>query len=308
MDNNKKLLPRVPLKQKLIVVLGPTSVGKSDMAISLAKTFDGEVISADSRQVYKGAELLSGAVTEVEQDGIPHHLLSFRDIKNQYNGVTFVRDAEHAIKDISRRHGLPIVCGGTAMYIDALVYGQIFPEVKPNKELRAKLSGSSIEELVTILQKLDKKRAESIDTQNTRRLVRAIEIASTLGAVPEIQYREGVYDVLLIGLRLPEETLRTKIKARIEMRLAGGMKDEITQFRKKGVTWKRLYELGLEFKQTARLVRGEVDTNTYLEELYYDHIHYVKRQLTWWKRNKDIRWFSPNDTKEIKHLVKEFLK
>ena len=294
-------------KQKMIAVIGSTAVGKSDLAVHIAKIFNGEVISADSRQVYKNGDLLSGKITKKEMRGVEHYLLNIADIKRQYTVTRFLKDSKNALGNIKKKNKLPIICGGTGMYINALVYNQVFPQVKPNKELRKELSSKTTQELYKILKKIDKKRSENIDTQNPRRLIRAIEIAGVLGSVPEINYNESKYDTLFIGLWLPREELKQNIKTRIEKRMRRGMLKEIEIFKRTGISTKRLEELGLEFKHLSRIYEKKESKETALTELYFDIVHYAKRQETWFKKDKNINWFSPKDYAGVEKLVKDFI-
>ena len=172
------------VQQKVLVILGPTAIGKSALAVKLAKRFDGEVISADSRQVYKGLDIGTGKITKKEMGGIPHHLLDVADPKKQFSVSDFVREANHALAMIYHSGRVPIIVGGTGFYIDALTGDVSLPEVPPDKLLRAKLNKLSNEELFEILKKKDPERAETIDRHNKVRLVRALEIIEALGKVP----------------------------------------------------------------------------------------------------------------------------
>lgn len=294
-------------KPKLIVVLGPTAVGKSDFAIKLAQTYNGEIISADSRQVYRGVDLVTGAITESEMRGIPHHVLRIRELSDPYSVTEFVRDAGNCIEDIVARGKTPIVCGGTAMYIDALVYNQIFPRVLPNPDLRAELAEKSVAELYHALVLLDPVRASTIDTQNPRRLTRAIEIATALGSVPEITHGESKYDTVLIGLTLPKEELHTRIQARLASRMESGMPSEIAALHSAGNTYDYIRTFGLEFTLLSDIAENKKTEAEALGELYFDIIHYAKRQMTWWKKNKDIQWFKPTEIDEVKKIASTFL-
>ncbi|MBP6884548.1 MAG: tRNA (adenosine(37)-N6)-dimethylallyltransferase MiaA, partial [Candidatus Pacebacteria bacterium] len=181
--------------EKLIIVAGPTSSGKTSYAIKLAKKIGGEVISADSRQVYKGLNLLSGKVTKKEMAGIPHHLLDITNPKKIFSVSDYQKLANKAIADILSRNKVPIICGGTGFYIDAIVYDRILPEVPPNKKLRAILEKKTIVELFKMLVKLDPARANTIDKDNPVRLIRAIEIAKALGSVPKLSKPISKYEV-----------------------------------------------------------------------------------------------------------------
>jgi tRNA dimethylallyltransferase len=297
-----------PQKTKIIVVLGPTAVGKSDFAVKLAREYDGEIISADSRQIYRNVDLMTGVISDIETLGVPHHLLRQRDISDPYSVTTFVKDATTCILDIVSRGKVPIVCGGTAMYIDALIYNQIFPKVAADEKLRAELETKTPDELYKILKTLDPVRASTIDTQNPRRLVRAIEIATALGSVPEITHGESKYAALLIGLTRPKPELDARIMQRIDTRMKAGMLGEIVALRESGISYDYLRTFGLEFSRLSDLAENIKSEEKILEELYFDIVHFAKRQNTWWKRNKDIVWLSPSSYAEASRLVKTFLK
>ena len=183
-------------KQKVIVILGPTSSGKSDLAIKLARKYNGEIISADSRQIYRGMDIGTGKISKAQQKSVKHWMIDIVSPKNDYNVSKFKKDAEKIIKNILKRGKLPIICGGTGFWIKAIVDNVDFPKVKPNKELRKKLEKISTEKLFKTLQKLDPERAKNIDAKNKVRLVRAIEIAKTLGYVPKIDTKYEIQDTI----------------------------------------------------------------------------------------------------------------
>ena len=189
-------------KLKIIVILGQTATGKSDFAVQIAKRVlavsrvESEIISADSRQVYKDMDLGTGKITKKEMRGVPHHLLDVASPKKIFSVSDYQKLADKKIQEIFSRGHIPILCGGTGFYIDALVNGTVLPEVAPDKILRKKLDKKSTSELFKILKKLDINRAKSIDKNNRVRLIRAIEIAKTLGKVPKISNKDTKYDTL----------------------------------------------------------------------------------------------------------------
>jgi tRNA dimethylallyltransferase len=295
-------------KQKIIVVLGPTAVGKSDFAVLLAKKYNGEIISADSRQVYKGGDLLSGKITEKEMKGVPHYCLNLVPFSSAFSVTEWRKHTIKALKKISKNERVPIICGGTGMYIDSLLENKEFPAVPPNKELREKLSPLSAAELFQRLETLDKRRASTIDKSNTHRMIRAIEIAEALGEVPEVITKESPYEVLYIGLTLPKEELDARITKRVQKRMSRGMLEELKDLHKKyGID--KIRPLGLEFKVLSDFVETKLSQEEALMRLTYDIIHYAKRQMTWFKRNKKIHWIHPTeyDKKELRNLIKNFL-
>ncbi len=341
----------------MIVVLGPTSSGKSDYAIRLAKEIGGEVISVDSRQVYRGMDIGTGKVTrdpvschpelvsgsrttqkrppeeilkQVQDDnkisaffseGVRHWLLDVASPKREYNVTNFLRDAKRAIADIERRGKVPILCGGTTFWAEALLLGTSFPDVKPDKQLRAKLGKFSADELFKILETKDPERAETIDPHNKVRLIRALEIIEALGKVPALptnsqqltvnrksahsrhsdpalageesltsSTQTGILhfvqddSIKIIILSPPKEILHERIERRLKERLEEGMIDEVRRLREEGVSWKRLESFGLEYRSCARFLQEKISHEDLETEILKDIKHYAKRQLTYLRR------------------------
>lgn len=277
------------MKPKIIVIVGPTASGKSDLAVRIAKEKNGEVISADSRQVYKGLDIGTGKITKKEMKGVPHHLLDVVGPKQTFTVALFKRKAEKAIKDILSRGKVPIICGGTGFYIDSLVFDMDIPEVPPNKELREKLEKKSLEQLFKELQKLDPERAVEIDSKNKVRLVRAIEIAKAIGKTPKIRKSEK-YDVEWIGIDWSDEILKERIYTRLVRRIKGGMIKEAQILHEKGLSYKRMEVLGLEYRYLARFLKNEITREEMISELSTKIWQYAKRQRMWFKRNREIKW------------------
>ena len=266
-------------KPKVIVILGQTATGKSNLAVKIAKKIHGEIISADSRQVYKGLDIGTGKITEKETRGVPHHLIDIANPKQKFTVVQYKKLAEEKIKEIIARGNTPIICGGTGFYIDAITKGVVFPEVPPNIKLRKTLAKKSEVEVFKILKKIDKERAKTIDSKNKVRLIRAIEIAKALGKVPKITEVKPKYKFIKIGLYLPPDELKKKITKRVKGMFKAGLLDEIKKLKKSGVSDKKFKEFGFEyFKPTEENVINET-------------IKYAKRQMTWFKRDKEIKWF-----------------
>ena len=291
---------------KVVVIVGPTASGKTSLSIKLADTFHGEVVSADSRQVYRGLDLGSGKVTREEMGDIPHHLLDVASPATIYTAADFARDAAAAVDSIIDRGRLPIIAGGTFMYVDTLLGKISTPNVSPNPTLRAQLEEKSIPELIDILSNLDKDRLDTVDTQNPRRLIRAIEIATAIGHVPKI-INEPKYHTLILGIDIPKETLHHNIHLRLIDRLQAGMLDEVKGLIAAGVTHQRLEDLGLEYRYLSRYLRNEMEYDDMVLELETKTKQFAKRQLTWLKRDKDIVWVNPKDITHINSLITDFL-
>ncbi|MEK7125179.1 MAG: tRNA (adenosine(37)-N6)-dimethylallyltransferase MiaA [Patescibacteria group bacterium] len=278
---------------KILVILGPTASGKSDLAIQLAKKLKGEVISADSRQVYRGMDIGTGKVTKREQRIVPHRLLDIADPKRDFSVARYKKLAQKILCDIQKRSKLPIIVGGTGLYIDALLNRVSWPEVPPNKKLRAKLAKQSTEQLFKQLQKLDPRRAKSIDPHNKHRLIRALEIVVGTGKpVPVPLKGASASNVTWIGINPGKEELARNIEKRLTARLGQGMLNEVRKLHRSGVSWKRLGGFGLEYRWIARYLQKKISEQEMRAGLLRDIVRYSKRQMMWFKRNKEIRWFT----------------
>ena len=278
-------------KIPILVIVGPTASGKTGLAIKLAKERNGEVISADSRQVYKGLDIGTGKVTMAEMDGVKHHLLDVADPKKVFSVSDFQKLGKEAIADIHNRGKLPIVAGGTGFYIQALVDGLILPEVPPDKVLRKRLEKMPLPKLLSLLKKLDKKRYETIDKSNPVRIIRAIEIAKSLGQVPALKSKTN-YEPKIIGISIEPERLKKNIHDRLIARLEMGMIDEVRNLHKNGLSWKRMEALGLEYRYIARFLQGKLTETEMLEQLETAINQYAKRQMTWFRRDKRVEWIN----------------
>jgi tRNA dimethylallyltransferase len=287
-------------KSKIVAIVGPTASGKSALAVKIAKKFNGEIISADSRQVYRGMNIGTGKITKKEMCGIPHHLLDVASpVHPPAGGFTaahYQKLARRAITQIVRRGKLPILCGGTGLYIDAALCDYALPQVKPDWRLRRTLEQKTEGELFTELKRLDPRRAATIDRHNKRRLVRAIEIVRATGkAIPsreEALRRTSQYEILRIGLNPAKDILKKKIGARLAERLRQGMIAEVKKLRARGVSFKRLDGFGLEYRFIARHLQGKIGKEEMVRELEKAIWRYAKRQMTWFKKDRDIVWIS----------------
>lgn len=293
---------------KIIAIIGKTATGKSDLAVMLAKKYRGEVISADSRQVYRGFDLGSGKITKKEMRGVPHHLLDIASPKKQFSVSEYKRLADKTVEEIISQGKTPIICGGTGLYIDAVLKNIVVPEVPPNKKLREKLEKKTTAQLFTILKKLDPRRAKEIDANNPRRLVRAVEIATALGKVPHLEEKPPSLDILKIGLDLPDEMLKKKIHTRLLVRMRKGMTTEARNLHKGGLPWKKMEAFGMEYKYLALYLQNKISKKEMLEGIEKDTWQYAKRQATWFKRDKEINWFEPKEKMKIAKEVEKFLR
>ena len=294
-------------KPKVISIVGPTSSGKTSLSIAIAKRFNGEVISADSRQVYRGMDLGTGKITEAEMDGVPHYLIDIVDPMTIYTGADFKRDAQTSIDIILKNGHLPVIAGGTFFYIE-LLRGIMQPApVPPDPIFRTSLDIYGTDELYEILKAKDAHRAVAIDKDNRRRLIRSLEIIDKLGAVPAVVQAESDYEWLHIGIDVPKDKLHQNIHIRLHERLRAGMIEEVKSLQANGVTWERMAELGLEYRYIAKHLQGELSKEDMESELETKIKQFAKRQLTWLKRDKEIEWFKPENQADIFTRIENFL-
>ncbi len=290
---------------KIVVIIGPTASGKSDLAVSLAKKFDGEIISADSRQVYRGMNIGTGKIKEEETGRISHYLLDVADPQEKFSVAKYKNLAEKKIEEIINKKKLPIICGGTAFYVKAVADGIVVPEVAPDWKLRKKLENLETEELFDRLKKIDKERAKKIDEKNRRRLIRAIEIVDKTKKPVQKTKLEQKYEPLFVGIYVEREILYEKIEKRLDQRIEEGMIEEVKSLNKGGVSWERLESFGLEYRWIARYLQDKVDYNEMRDNLLTDIKKFSKRQMTWWKNDKRINWIK--NYKEAEKLIKNTL-
>lgn len=302
-------VPYVHMKPKVIVILGPTAVGKSDIAVLVAKKIKkAAVISADSRQVYKELNIGSGKITKKEMQGVPHYgldLISPRR-KKMYSVSEYKEYTDAKITELHAKGIVPIICGGTGFYIDAVIDGIVLPDVPQNIELRKKLQKKTATALFLKLQKLDPVRAENIDRHNSVRLIRAIEIATALGSVPAATVTKP-YDTLVVGIDADDAVLQKRILLRIHKRIKQGMFREAKNLRAQGMSFVRMREFGLEYGLLADYLQKKISKADFIDRLYIEIWQYVKRQRKWFNRRSDISWYTTKQTSHIVKSVKEFI-
>lgn len=302
-----RILPSSMAQLKVLIIVGPTSSGKSAFAVKLAQKFDGEVISADSRQVYKGLDVGTGKIARREMRGVPHHLLDEVKPHRVFTAHDFVVRGRRAIADISARGKLPIICGGTGFYIDALVGRITLPDVPANFPLRAQLEKKTAAQLFTLLQKHDPRRAKTVDPYNKHRLIRALEIATASPKNARRRLADFSYDPLWVGITLPNDELRRRVNKRLKERLKCGMVTEAKRRHARGLSYKRMHALGLEYRSLSRFLQGKISRTELEHELQRAIWHYARRQVTYWRRNKKIKWFSISEKILISKTVKSWL-
>lgn len=296
-------------KPKLIAIVGTNASGKSALGIALAQRFNGEILSADSRQIFKGFDLCCGKVTPEERALVPHHMLDLRSVGESYNVADFQSECYRLIPDIISRGHVPFLVGGTGLYVSAVVKGYNMMQGEPDPELRKELESKSIEELYTLLSDeiLDSLLQNPSDRRNKRRLIRLIE-KSRSGEGGDVN--NPLFDCLELGLTWPMDVLKERIDSRLDMRLKDGMLDEVRDYLSAGGNPQALIDLGLEYRFIYRYLNGEFGSEQEFRDALSTAIRqFSKRQLTWFRRDKDIHWLDGTGdyTAEAISLTKEFL-
>lgn len=309
--------------KKLLVILGPTASGKTDLALKLAKKLNGELVACDSRQVYKGLDIGTGKIPGDDVpvvrgnnywgiEGINVWMYDVVDVEVRYSVADYMKDTSQIVDDISGRGKLPIIVGGTGFYLKALLQGLSNLSIPVNEKLRQDLENLSLEDLQRKLQPLSIHQWNEMnrsDKLNKRRLVRAIELLSTNRREPSFKGLAATYDVLKIGLTAPREKLYERVDNRVRDRIGHGMIEEARKLHKMGLTLDRMRELGLEYGVLADYLEGNITSINDLTVIMQNRIHgYVRRQETWFKKEKDIDWFAITDEQAYNKIEKLVIK
>lgn len=320
------------VKNKLIAVIGPTASGKSDCAIRLAKKLHTDVISVDSRQVYKGMNIgsakVEGHVDKKEyinidldgkkkkvypfiSEGVKHWMIDVANpVKDIYTLADFQDTTYQIIFKLFSQGKVPILCGGSALYMDAVLKGFQIPKTSP--KIREELEKFSTEELLAELKKSDPDSYKKVDKKNRRRIVRALE-SFLVNRTPHLAYKikQPKFDYLLIGLNWPRHILYQRIDKRVDERIKQGMIEEVQGLHQQGISYKKLYDFGLEYRFCGLYLKNELTRSDMIQKIKYKIHAFVRRQLTWWRKNKDINWFDFSDDNvchQVHSKVDEFLK
>lgn len=295
---------------KLVVVAGPTASGKSSLGITLAQIFQGEIVSADSRQVYRGLDLGTAKATPAEQALIPHHLLDVADPREIYTVARFQQEAIAAIDGILARRHQPLLVGGSPHYLQAVVDHLEIPAIAPQPELRAQLETRPLAELLAELEQLDPQCAATIDRQNPRRVIRALEVCLVTGRPFSEQRRvaDPLYNCLLLAIAWPRQELYARIDARVDERMEQGMVAEVRALLAEGLSHERLDAFGLEYRFISRFLRGEFASEAIMVERLKFAIHdFTRRQLTWFRKDPRLTWIDGHTLDKAAEIVEQFL-
>ncbi len=291
-------------RKKIVIILGPTATGKTKFAVKLAKIFNAEIVSADSRQVYKQMDLGTGKDLE-EYQNIPYHLIDIKSPKQQFSLAEFQAKAYRTINKIHHLGKLPLLVGGTGLYLQAIIEGWLLPAVKPDYSLRIALEKNSLSQLQALAKK-NKLNLNQSDWRNKRRLIRYLEITAIN---QNIDFKkQPKYDCLILGLSLPKEQLDKKINARLKTRLKQGLVGEVSKLHKL-LSWQKLESFGLEYKWISLYLQNKINYQEMVINLQTAIHRYAKRQMTWLRRMErqgiKIHW-NPTLTAS-KKLIKQFI-
>ena len=273
---------------KIIVITGPTGVGKTKLSISLAKKYDGEIINADSMQIYKNLNIGTAKICEEEKEGIVHHLLDIKDVNEDYSIYDYQKDGRKAIKEILGKNKTPIIVGGTGLYIKALLYDY---ELKENVN-KNEYESLSTEELYNILLDLDKDSIDVIDKNNRRRIVNAINYYKENNkSITKNKTNKLLYDAIFIGLTTDRENLYQIINKRVDIMVKNGLINEVKSFYDKGIYTKPLTG-GIGYKELYQYFKGNISLEEAIDEIKKNSRHYAKRQYTFFNHQLPIVWFN----------------
>lgn len=291
-------MTRITPPAPLITVLGPTASGKTRLAVALAKAFSGEIISADSRQVYRGMDIGSGKDLE-EYQGLPHHLINIVEPGYEYNLFEFIQDFEKAYQEIRLRHQLPFLVGGTGMYLDAILNRYQLTVASRNQQQHMELAAKTDQELYNELLRLAPEQHNSTDTQDRKRLIRAIEIArSEANKKPTLELPH--VQTLTLGISLARDIARERITQRLKLRLEQGMLEEVQTLHDQGLSWAQLEFYGLEYRYIALHLKGELNFNDMFQKLNSAIHKFAKQQEKWFRKIETkghaITWLKADDT------------
>ena len=285
---------------KVIAVVGATASGKTAYAIELAKRIKGEIISADSRLVYKGMDIGTAKPTVEERQGIPHHLIDIVEPEENYSAGWYAKDAREYIKDIISRGKTPIIAGGTGLYFRILLENYDLPEMNADYELRKELASKSFEELFEILSKIDEKAANSVEQNDKKKLIRYIEIVKHTGKPLHLARgvkNEKEFEVEWIGLNFPREELYNRINKRVDLMVEQGLIDETKQLLKKHGRIPNIVDT-IGYREIISYLDGELSLDEAKDKLKQNTRNYAKRQLTWFRKNEEINWNCYPDKKK----------
>jgi tRNA dimethylallyltransferase len=301
---------KVDSKQKVLVIIGPTAVGKTKLSIELAKRLHGEIISGDSMQIYRGMDIGTAKITTEEMEGVPHYLIDIKNPDESFSVAEFQELVRTKIAEISNRGKLPMIVGGTGLYIQSVIFDYQFSEAPGDENLRRQLEERANEigneALHLELSKIDPKSAGQIHPNNTRRVIRALEIyyrtGKTMSETQQDQQPEALYDTALVGLTMDREKLYNRINYRVDLMVEQGLIEEVQKLYDQGLqTCQAIQAIG--YKEIYDYLDGRVTLPEAVDNLKKNSRHYAKRQLTWFRNKMDVKWFDMTDTLDLEKKI-----
>lgn len=290
-------------KKPLLVVLGPTASGKTALSITLAKQFNGEVISADSRQIYRHMDIGTDKIPESKQENVPHHLLDVAEPNGEFTLADYKRNALKIINEIHKRQKLPILCGGTGLYLNAILQNYQIPQIPPQYDLRQKLAQYYEEHgplaLHNLLKERDPESAKNIHANNVRYVIRALEINMATGNKKSDQKGEQLFHVFSVGIEWPRDILYERINRRVDDQMDRGLLNEVKTLLMKGYNEKLPAMSSLGYLELIAYIKGKNTLEEAIENIKKNTRNYAKRQLTWFRRYKDIHWISAEELEGV---------
>ncbi|MEH7384507.1 tRNA (adenosine(37)-N6)-dimethylallyltransferase MiaA [Bacillus sp. JJ1521] len=301
--------------EKLVVLIGPTAVGKTKLSIELAKKLNAEIISGDSMQIYKGMDIGTAKISNDEMEGIPHHLIDIKEPHESFSVAEFQTAVRKLISDIHSRGKLPMIVGGTGLYIQSVIYDYQFTDDASNPEYRKRLeqqvTENGVDSLFLELKEIDPESAERIHPNNVRRVVRALEIFKTTGKTMteymEEQKQELIYDVALVGLTMDREMLYERINDRVDLMIESGLLKEVSIFHTQGLRdCQSIQAIG--YKELYGYLDGSLSLEEAITQLKQNTRRYAKRQLTWFRNKMDVKWFDMTEKNQFEEKFSEIYK
>jgi tRNA dimethylallyltransferase len=297
-------------KENLVVIVGPTAVGKTALSLDLARRYGGEIISGDSMQVYRGMDIGTAKATPEERALVPHHLLDIIDPDEDYSVALFQSMAKQLISDINRRNRLPMIVGGTGLYIEAVTHQFHFAEADQDQELRERLQKiaefEGVESLHRRLAEVDPITAERLHPNDVKRVIRALEIYHLTGrTMAEFQHRAGVspYRLLMIGLTMDRDKLYERINRRVDRMMEAGLVEEVRKLLDDGFSPRSTAMQGLGYKELVPYLYGEISLEEAVEQIKKRTRNFAKRQLSWFRRMKEIHWFDMTEEENLPRVL-----
>lgn len=295
------------MRKTIVAIVGPTAVGKTQLSIEIAKRFNGEVISGDSMQVYKQFDIGTAKILPEEMQGIPHHLLDIREPHEEYSAADFKKHVEVLVEEITSKGRLPIIVGGSGLYIQSALFDYNFPDIKRDEkrteELMNQVREEGIEEIYHRLELIDPEQAKKIHPNNHRRVIRALEIYETTGKTKtdweKDQTIETPYDIIFIGLEMERETLYSEINKRVDLMFENGLLEEVTNLHQQGLKDTQAMK-AIGYKEFIDYLEGREELSEAIDKLKQNSRRYAKRQYTWFRNKLTIDWYTvtPHDKEE----------